>query len=242
MNTRLRDGQITRLLNRRAIVNEFEPNTDYLIDTLILYQNDLYRAAADFTSGAAFNPSDWVQLDVASNNNLFITSDTLSPTMGGTATIQVVNLTPLIVGTIPNIRDTIISSDGTINARVTAVDTINQILTVMTIYISSSGTFGGLGGSPYDSTLLAAALNSKLNTDFIDQIVQDVQIDTTTNGFSVKSILADPSNPATVNWITKETNFTTNGVIEINSTGSEGSGDLEISFDINDLDGGMFTN
>ena len=44
------------------IVNSFAPNTHYAKDSLIIYNQNLYSAKNDFTSGSTFDTDDWNML------------------------------------------------------------------------------------------------------------------------------------------------------------------------------------
>lgn len=45
-------------------VNDFTPNKGYLKHEMILFEDRMYRAKADFTAGAAFNPVNWEAIEM----------------------------------------------------------------------------------------------------------------------------------------------------------------------------------
>lgn len=53
----------------QPIVEEFIPNFPYKANNLITYDNGLYVAKTDFTSGASFNASDWEQVEASATTD-----------------------------------------------------------------------------------------------------------------------------------------------------------------------------
>jgi len=82
------------------IVNSFAPNTHYAKDSLIVYNQNLYSAKNDFTSGSTFDADDWnmllkqiasIQQTTTSTEDEGINIITVTLTDGTTSTFQVRN-------------------------------------------------------------------------------------------------------------------------------------------------------
>lgn len=82
------------------IVNSFAPNTHYAKDSLIVYNQNLYSAKNDFTSGSTFDANDWnmllkqiasIQQTTTSTEDEGINIITVTLTDGTTSTFQVRN-------------------------------------------------------------------------------------------------------------------------------------------------------
>ena len=89
------------------------------------------------------------------------------------------------------------------------------------------------------TNVLLADPENTLKKDFVDTIVTDTTTQKHSSGFSIRKLLADPSNPATAGWV-DDSVIESDGVIDIDY--EEGlDGVKHIKFGISVIDGGTFS-